>query len=193
MSNKDLEDLWEKSAADEREDPFWDETRSYFTHTGSILDQMLGSSSPETPPAPNSRRASVGERVRFVNSLESLVAYKEPPPKGVEGSVVLVRLGVGKHATEHQGNVFVRWDDGKFRAVHRRHLASVKNANRRVADSFQMFFANQGEITPAFSMTASDNELVHRSTKDLWSFRQNGEGFVLERLFNGDGHPIKDG
>lgn len=40
-----------------------------------------------------------------------------------------------------------------------------------------------------FTRTASD-QLVHKSTQDLWSIKRDGGEFVIERLFQ-DGSPVK--
>lgn len=40
-----------------------------------------------------------------------------------------------------------------------------------------------------FTRTASD-QLVHKSTQDLWSIKRDGGDFVIERLFQ-DGSPVK--
>lgn len=37
----------------------------------------------------------------------------------------------------------------------------------------------------------ADDTLVNKSTKDLWSLRKEGEGFVIERLFQENGEPLK--
>lgn len=38
---------------------------------------------------------------------------------------------------------------------------------------------------------SSSDTLVHKSTKELWALRQNGEGYFVERLFNDSGTPLK--
>lgn len=40
-----------------------------------------------------------------------------------------------------------------------------------------------------FTRTASD-QLIHKSTQDLWSIKREGGDFVIERLFQ-DGPPVK--
>ena len=34
-------------------------------------------------------------------------------------------------------------------------------------------------------------ELVHKATKDLWSFKKDGDNYVIERLFDESGNPLK--
>jgi len=38
---------------------------------------------------------------------------------------------------------------------------------------------------------ASVDTLVHKSTKDLWSLRKDGEDYFVERLFTDTGTPLK--
>jgi hypothetical protein len=38
---------------------------------------------------------------------------------------------------------------------------------------------------------ASADTLVHKSTQDLWSLRQDGDSYYIERLFNDTGTPLK--
>ncbi len=33
--------------------------------------------------------------------------------------------------------------------------------------------------------------LVHKSERDLWAIKQDGEGLVIQRLFADDGRPLK--
>jgi len=44
-------------------------------------------------------------------------------------------------------------------------------------------------FTPASS--GNNDELVHKATKDLWSFHQDGDNYVIERLFDETGEPLK--
>lgn len=38
----------------------------------------------------------------------------------------------------------------------------------------------------------SSEQLIHRSSRDLWSLKKEGDGsFYIERLFDDDGHPLK--
>ena len=41
-----------------------------------------------------------------------------------------------------------------------------------------------------FVRTSSD-QLINKSTQDLWAIRKNGDEFFIERLFQDDGEPLK--
>lgn len=126
-------------------------------------------------------------RVEFKGRLGAVMAYDDPPESGSMGTVVLVRSATGD-ITDHEGKVFVKWDDGKTRAIHAEHLRKAKGRKKRqVAHSMRV--AGLGDIS-GFLRVANDT-LIHKSTRDLWSFRQEGEEYVIERLFDANGEPLK--
>lgn len=131
-----------------------------------------------------------GTRVCMVPGLRAMLAYTSPPDPGVAGTVVLVKTSSG-NMTESQGRVFVAWDDGKFRAIHQSHLCPA-NTGRKLASNVSQKVASVGDLSEMFSVSrkASD-ELIHKATKDLWSFRKGTDGFVIERLFDDTGKPLK--
>jgi hypothetical protein len=100
--------------------------------------------------------------------------------------VVAVKSASG-NVTSHEGMVFVQWDgpEGKFASIYVNHLAPVSEPAkiRRVAS-----MGDLGE----FLKVASDT-LVHKSTQDLWSLSKSadGDGFVVTRLFDDTGKPLK--
>ena len=49
--------------------------------------------------------------------------------------------------------------------------------------------SNLGNLTDF--LKAADGHLVHKSTNDLWSVTADGEGFLIERLFDDEGQPLK--
>jgi hypothetical protein len=49
--------------------------------------------------------------------------------------------------------------------------------------------ASLGDLTEFLKL--ADDTLIHRSTRDLWSFRRDGGDFVIERLFDEVGEPLK--
>lgn len=49
--------------------------------------------------------------------------------------------------------------------------------------------ASLGDLTGFLRL--SNDLLVHRSSKDLWSVSKTADGFVVNRLFDDDGKPIK--
>jgi hypothetical protein len=130
-----------------------------------------------------------GSRVSFVTNLGSVLTYDDIPGEGMEGTVITVKTGAGK-TTSQDGRVFVLWDDGKFRSIQAEHLRRAKG-NRRMAQNVRMVVADFMDLTAFFAPTGSADELVHKATKDLWAVRDNGEGFVIERLFNDSGKPLK--
>lgn len=135
-----------------------------------------------------------GTRVAFRYNTGSVLTYEDVPEPGIEGVVVKVKAAEGNVTASSDGFVFVKWDDGKFRPVLASHLepgtSTLRKANS-VAVRVSSLDSLAGFFMQAASVDASD-ELVHRATKDLWSFRQDSDGFVIERLFDYDGNPLKD-
>lgn len=134
-----------------------------------------------------------GTRVSFVTNLGSVLSYADIPDAGVVGTVVTVRSAAGD-VTAYNGHVHVLWDDGKFRPILAEHLRRATAPDKR-ASSVRMRFSNLGDLSgffePALDKTASGSDLIHKATKDLWSFRREGGDFVIERLFTEDGKPLK--
>lgn len=132
-----------------------------------------------------------GTRVAFIHNLDSVLTYASVPAEGIEGTVVTVKAAHGKSTYTDQGHAFVKWDDGRFLPVLSKHLQRASGTSR-VAKGVNVRVSNLGSLANFFepSRTASD-ELVHKATKDLWSFRQDDSGFVIERLFDFSGDPLK--
>lgn len=131
-----------------------------------------------------------GTRVRFMSNIGSVLSYDDIPGPKVEGTVVTVRTGTG-NATALDERVFVLWDDGKFRPIMAEHLRPAGVTSKR-GSTVRMVVADLGDISSFFSAASGGrDELVHKATKDLWSFRQEGEQYVIERLFNETGAPLK--
>lgn len=132
-----------------------------------------------------------GTRVRFSASLSALLTYRECPTDGVEGTVVTVRTAEGN--STHTGNmVYVLWDHGKFQPIDVSHLRKA-STNKKKASSVRMVVADLGDLTHFFQASGNgEEELVHRATKDLWSFKQDGGNYVIERLFDDNGSPLKE-
>jgi hypothetical protein len=136
---------------------------------------------------------NAGTRVAFVANLGSVLTYSDVPEDGHEGTVVTVRSAHGD-TTSHEGRVFVKWDDGVFRSVLAEHLRLAKTTEakdyRRVlvgnAISFQDYLLSQGYHT-----AKGNTDLVHKATKDLWSFHKEGEEYIIARLFDDTGEPLK--
>ena len=135
----------------------------------------------------------VGTRVAFVTNLGSILSYEDIPGDKVAGTVVKVRCADGD-VTASNGRVHVLWDDGAFRPIMAEHLRLAKSANKQ-ASSLSMRVSSLGDLSSFFESavgkTASDTDLIHKATKDLWSFRKDGGDYVIERLFAEDGSPLK--
>ncbi len=139
-----------------------------------------------------------GMRVSFVSNLGSVMAYPTPPPSNMKGTIVMVRTSSGD-TTNHGDYVFVKWDNGQFLPTHREHLQVVagQEDNRYKAGTTQvkdrLVVSSLGDLADEFfTVVGSDNDLVHKATKDLWSFRKDDQGeYVLERLFGEAGQPMK--
>lgn len=138
------------------------------------------------------RTASVGAvpsgtRVVFDGKLASLLAYSEPPERGDLGTVVMCRTAMGD-TTEHDGLVFVKFDGGRFMGVHRAHLVSAPSASR-TAHAYRMTVTAVGDLTDF--MKSAGEDLIHKSTKDLWKLSKTDGEYVIERLFDETGNPLK--
>lgn len=129
-----------------------------------------------------------GTRVEFQGNVGAVMSYDDPPVPGTQGTVVTVRSATGD-VTEHGGKVFVQWDDGKFRSLFAEHLMPAKKMKRRGGLNTRIRVASLGDISD-FLKVAEDT-LIHRSTRDLWSFRRDGPEYVIERLFKDTGEPLK--
>jgi hypothetical protein len=127
--------------------------------------------------------------VKFVASLASVLSYSDIPSGDMEGTIIKVKTAEGK-ITHREGRAFVLWDDGKFRPVLAEHLRRA-SPRKRMATAVRMTVANLGDISGIFK-AANGDELIHKATRDLWSFRQDKNGsFVIERLFDDEGKPLK--
>ena len=207
---------------------------------------------------------SAGTRVSFAGSLGAVLSIDDPPAPGAEGEVVTVRSANGD-ITHHEGKVFVKWDDGKFRSVYAQHLrvasdlksqfekvkglaekkpdnkflkglleqmadegfaptdkqmAVVKDIEKEVSQQAEMKkelkglkaasadptnqfgrvppevrmvrVASLGDLTNFLKVSSGSNTLIHRSSKELWSFQKDADGaFLVERLFDDNGQPLK--
>jgi hypothetical protein len=133
----------------------------------------------------------VGTRVAFIANAGSVLAYDDMPEPEMEGVVVAVKTASGD-VTSYDGKVFVRWADGLLRGIYAEHLRQASGTTRRSAavnPPGRQKVASLGDLTD-FLRIASD-QLVHKATKDLWSLKRDREGFVIERLFDDNGSPLK--
>lgn len=134
-----------------------------------------------------------GTRVKFVANLGSVLAYNNIPEDGTEGTVVTVRSADGD-GTVWNDRVMVAWDDGVFRPIGPEHLRQAKQTRKR--GSYEGYVrvrvGSLGDLSSYFGPSKhSTTDLIHHATKDLWSFQQEEGGYVIQRLFNEDGNPLK--
>lgn len=191
----------------------FDSLLSGFTREGSTLDEHLLASKREgafervrelTDKIRGAKALTLpveaGTKVMFAGHFGSIFAYENPPTKEATGEVVVVRSATGD-ITAHDGLVFVKWADGRFLPVHAEHLRLAKPKTAKVARTFtaacipadvnRFKVAGLGDIT-SFLSKVSNNTLVHRSQKDLWSFSKGADGGVtVQRLFNSNGEALK--
>lgn len=152
-----------------------------FTGVRALTDKYRAKNALQLP-------VEAGTRVEFQGNVGAVLSYDDPPMPGTQGTVVTVRSATGD-VTEHEGKVFVQWDDGKFRSLYAEHLMLAKKMKRRGGMNARIRVASLGDITD-FLKVAEDT-LIHRSTKDLWSYRRDGSEYVIERLFDDSGKPLK--
>lgn len=133
---------------------------------------------------------AAGARVNFETNIGSVLTYTDPPAPDSEGTVVMVRTAEGD--TTSQGDlVFVKWDDGRFMAMHRQHLRQA-GANQKRASGFVRRAHTLGDLSDFLRTSVDSSELVHKATKDLWAFEQDDSGeVVISRLFTETGEPLK--
>lgn len=172
---------------------FWESGGFFVPATAGSLDAHLSGDS-SVQDYVRGRKASVGAvpsgtRVAFDGKLSSLLAYPEPPGRGEMGTVLKVRTAMGD-TTEQDGMVFVKWDDGRFMAIHRAHLVPAPTVTR-TANAYRMTVTAMGDLTDFLKSAGGGDELIHKATKDLWKLSKSGGDFVIERLFDETGKPLK--
>ena len=92
--------------------------------------------------------------------------------------------------TNHDNRVFVKWDTGEFCPMDATHLRRV--AGTKQAQAVQLRVSNLGDISELFATAGSkEGDLVHKATEDLWSVSKEGDQFVISRLFDDSGEPLK--
>ena len=136
-----------------------------------------------------------GSRVAFDLSVEAALTYQNPPLDGAEGTVVRMRSSHGN--ITHKGDfMFIRWDDGRVQSTHFSHLKKLANVEtpdynpKLVGKVSRMRVSSLGILADEF-LNRTSNELIHKATKDLWSFSQGENGYVIERLFDDAEGPLK--
>lgn len=101
-----------------------------------------------------------GTRVAFAGGLGAHLTYDSVPADGSFGEVVTVKSAHG-NITEHDGKVFVQWDDGKFRAIHAQHLRRAGKGKK--ASDLKADF----EKVKALAEKKPDNEFLMSLLKQM--------------------------
>lgn len=152
----------------------------------TAVDMEAGKPCPVNPPE--------GLRVTFANTMEAMLSYGDAPPPGTKGTVQSARTA-GRVATSHDGRVFVAFDDHKTMAVAAQHLlvseAQRKKAQRKTASMTRRASSIDALLAGDEFVKLAEDTLVHKATRDLWGLRQEPGGYVIERLFEDDGSPLK--
>lgn len=134
--------------------------------------------------------ADAGTRVAFVTNIGSVLQYTDPPEDGAEGTIVMVRTAEGDQ-TSLNGFVFVKFDNGRFLQVDPEFLRP-SSGGTKFASNFTRRVSSLGDLSGFLRWGSDDNELVHKATRDLWSFETTPQGdFVISRLFDDSGEPLK--
>ena len=178
-------------------DPFWDGMQEAFVGKCPSVDRFLrGEGPPSHAESTRGEDFPAGTRVRFVASLEAALTYQRMPGDGAKGTVVRVRTSHGD-VTRWQGRLMVRWDDGSLSQVWPGHLRVLKGKDSRVRRTFRSFqevtqsYWAQVLSVPITQASEIPTDLVHQATQDIWALRKEGDKYVLERLFDEDGEPLK--
>ena len=127
-----------------------------------------------------------GTRVVFAGGLGAYLGYDNPPAEGTLGTVISVKSATG-NITAHEDRVFVEWDGGGSRSIHAEHLRVAPSTSPKTATVLRV--ASLGDLTDFLKV--ANNALIQKSTRDLWSLKQDATGFVIERLFDDAGDPLK--
>lgn len=147
-----------------------------------------------------------GNKVMFTDSVESKLLMGNERPKDQEvGVVVKVKTTLG-NITQFSGKVFAYWDSlDRILPVYHEFLENLgedvddldnPKSNRKVAsnhvssiDDLKSNFLIKGPTNNPAEM-----ELIHKSTQELWSLEKDASGgFKVQRLFESNGTPIKEG
>jgi hypothetical protein len=135
---------------------------------------------------------SFTEGVRVVaNTNNGLLIPNDLPFAGTKGTVVKVRTAGGE-VTSYGSGVFVQWD-GRRDKIFCVPPSFLRVASMKVAglDDF-IVLSGPSLLSSAYMTGAESGDLVHKSTKDLWSVKISEDGtYDIERLFDDDGNPLK--
>lgn len=127
-----------------------------------------------------------GARVSLCQSTGTLLTYDFIPDTGVLGTIIKVRTSEGDKIS-HEGRFFVKWDSGELSSVLPEHL---ELRTQKLSSSVRMRISSGLDLSD-FMKSGSDNELVHKASRDLWKLSKDGEQVIIERLFDEEGEPLK--
>lgn len=139
------------------------------------------------------RLASFTEGLRVVATTNNgLIIPNRLPMAGTKGTIVKVRTASGD-VTSMEGEVFVQWD-GRGDKIDRVGVNFLRVASAKVANLDDFIVLSGPSLLTAFGAPQGEatGELVHKSTKDLWSVKVGEDGsYEIERLFDPHGDPLK--
>lgn len=161
------------------------------TNKTSSMDSILNTSiSDLTDKKRSSKLANIftdGMRV-YVTTNNGLVIPSNVPMNGTKGTVISVKTANGDK-TFLDGEVFVRFD-GRNK-VEKVSYQFLRKASVRVSNLDDFVFV-QGNTSMLHFAQQEDTQLVHKSSKDLWSVKLSEDGsYDVERLFDSEGNPLK--
>lgn len=127
-----------------------------------------------------------GSRVGMSQNTGTLLTYDFLPRHDEHGTIVKVRTSEGD-TISHEGRFFVKWDSGELTAVLPEHL---ELRHQKLASSVRINVRTAFDLND-FMKSSSDNELVHKASRDLWKMSLEGDQVIIERLFDEEGDPLK--
>tara|TARA_Y100000310_G_C20681103_1_gene815980 strand:- start:1689 stop:3176 length:1488 start_codon:yes stop_codon:yes gene_type:complete len=128
---------------------------------------------------------AAGTKVSFAGELGAYLTYDDTPPKGATGEVVNVKSANGD-ITNHDGKVFVQWDDGKFRAIHAEHLrlASQDTSQDKTASEEGQSKIARDEVLMTWTYNAGDGD-GGKTTTIVASIKADNRGnLFMEESFS---------
>ena len=153
----------------------------------SILNTSIVDLTDRTRNQKKTSQFQEGIRV-YVSTNNGLILPSNLPMSGSKGTVCSVKTANGDK-TSLDGGVFVKWDGrDKIESVP---TLFLRKASVRVSNLDDFYFLDGNTSMLQFA-SQGDPNLVHKSTKDLWSVRISEDGsFDVERLFDDEGNPLK--
>lgn len=125
------------------------------------------------------------------NTNNGLLIPNDLPISGTKGTVVKVRTASGD-VTNFENGIFVQWD-GRGDTVNCVSPDFLRIASKKVAGLDDFIVLSGPSLLSSTMVSGSQvGDLVHKSTKDLWTVKLSEDGtYDIERLFDDDGNPLK--